>query len=150
MTKTTVLIINGPNLNLLGEREPEIYGTGSLSDLEAALTHFARERDAHLIFFQSNHEGEVIDTLQRYRQEVAGVIINPGGLSHYSISLRDAIASVKAPVIEVHISNIYSREPFRRRSVISDIVLGQVCGLGRDGYIFALDALLKLIQRSTS
>lgn len=133
-----VLVINGPNLNLLGKREPEVYGTSTLEQLNARLTEFARELKFDLDFFQSNSEGELIDFIHREAAGAVGIIINPGALTHYSYSLRDAIAAVRVETVEVHLSNIYSREEFRRHSVIAPAVRGQITGFGFYGYAMAL------------
>jgi len=134
-----ILVINGPNLNLLGKRRRDIYGDITLDDIERALKEKGDELGVELVFFQSNHEGEIIDFLQR--EEADGIIINPGALTHYGYSLRDALEDKGVPVIEVHISNIYAREEFRSRSVIAPIAKGQITGLGLKGYILALEAL---------
>jgi len=134
-----ILVINGPNLNLLGKRRRDIYGDITLEDIERALKERGDELGVELVFFQSNHEGEIIDFLQR--EEADGIIINPGALTHYGYSLRDALEDKGVPVIEVHISNIYAREEFRSRSVIAPIAKGQITGLGLKGYILALEAL---------
>jgi 3-dehydroquinate dehydratase-2 len=137
-----VLVLHGPNLNLLGEREPELYGRTTLAEIDARLAEFARERGAELAAFQSNHEGALIDRIHAERGRCTGIIVNPGGLTHTSVSLRDALAASGAPVIEVHLSNIHARESFRRRSFIAAIARGQICGLGALGYELALRALL--------
>lgn len=138
-----ILLLNGPNLNLLGTREPEIYGSQSLADIVTALQGRARSQQVDLIHFQSNHEGELIDRVHAARSEgCVGLIINPGGLTHSSVSLRDAISSVDLPCIEVHLSNIHAREEFRHKSYIAAVAVGQICGLGPKGYEFALDALI--------
>ncbi len=134
-----ILVVNGPNLNLLGKRRRDIYGDITLEDIERALKERGDELGVELVFFQSNHEGEIIDFLQR--EEADGIIINPGALTHYGYSLRDALEDKGVPVIEVHISNIYAREEFRSRSVIAPIAKGQITGLGLKGYILALEAL---------
>ncbi|PLS15292.1 type II 3-dehydroquinate dehydratase [Bacillus sp. M6-12] len=141
------LLINGPNLNRLGKREPEHYGTATLADLEAELAETARASGAELDCFQSNHEGSLIDELHRGADEgIDGAILNAGAYTHYSYALRDAIASVNYPVIEVHISNIHARESFREISVIAPVAKGQIAGLGFDGYHLALTALIKMVK----
>lgn len=137
----TILVINGPNLNLLGSRETEIYGHDTLEEIELAISAAAKERKIIVEFFQSNSEGDIIDQIQKRYESIAGLIINPGALTHYSVALRDTLLAVKLPVIEVHLSNIYAREEFRAKSVISDIVIGQISGLGKSGYLYALDSL---------
>ncbi len=138
-----ILLINGPNLNTLGQREPEIYGRLTLADIEARVAERAKALGAELRTFQSNHEGAIIDYLQQEAPEADGIIINGGAFTHYSLALRDALASAGTPAIEVHISNIYSRERFRRRSVTADVCRGMVTGLGWFGYIAALEALVE-------
>jgi 3-dehydroquinate dehydratase-2 len=133
-----ILLINGPNLNLLGTREPEIYGATTLDQLVARLTKHASDGGVELISFQSNHEGEIIDRIQLEAPNCMGVIINPGAFTHYSYAIRDAVASVDTPTIEVHISNVYAREPFRHKSVIAPVCVGQISGLGIGGYSAAL------------
>jgi 3-dehydroquinate dehydratase-2 len=136
-----VLIINGPNLNRLGMREPEVYGNETLDALNARLAARAQELGLTIEFFQSNHEGELIDRIHAAADTASGIIINPGGLTHTSVSLRDAIASIKVPVIEVHISNIFAREPFRQQSVVSGACIAVISGLGTQGYFVALEYL---------
>lgn len=139
-----LLLINGPNLNLLGTREPEVYGSTTLADVEQAATAQASAAGALLASFQSNHEGALIDRIHQARTEgVDAIIINPGGLTHTSVSLRDALAGVAIPFVEVHISNIHRRETFRHHSYLSDIAVGVICGLGVEGYRTAIDFALK-------
>jgi 3-dehydroquinate dehydratase-2 len=139
---STILLLHGPNLNMLGTRQPEIYGATTLAEINAAVAERAAAGGVAVLAFQSNHEGALIDFIQERAQEAAGVIINPGALTHYGLSLRDALASVRAPIIEVHLSNVYAREAFRHTSVIAPIATGQIAGLGWRGYVLALDWLL--------
>lgn len=139
-----ILIIHGPNLNLLGEREPEIYGKQTLDEINKVILDYAGNHGMECKFFQSNHEGALIDTIQENRNWMNGLIINPGGYTHTSIALRDAVSALSCPKVEVHLSNIHSREKFRRRSYISPVVNGVICGCGSHGYILALDALSNL------
>lgn len=139
-----LLLLNGPNLNLLGTREPEVYGKTTLADIEAAAVAQASDAGATLTCFQSNHEGALIDRIHAARGEgVDAIVINPGGLTHTSVALRDALAGVAIPFVEVHISNIYQRESFRHHSFLSAIAQGTICGLGVEGYRFAIDFALK-------
>lgn len=143
MTETvaTLLVINGPNLNMLGTRQPEIYGTRTLDDMMSHLSALAARGTPalELIHVQSNHEGVLLDAIHDQGRASAGIIINAGALTHYSIALRDALAAIDKPAIEVHISNIHAREEFRHRSVIAPVVVGQIAGLGEDGYRLALE-----------
>lgn len=139
-----ILLLNGPNLNLLGTREPEVYGSTSLGDIERAAAAQASAAGAKLKAFQSNHEGALIDRIHAARQEgVDAIVINPAGLTHTSVALRDALAGVAIPFIEVHISNIHQREAFRHHSYLSGIATGVICGLGAEGYRLAVDYALK-------
>ncbi len=141
-----VLVVHGPNLNLLGTREPEIYGTTTLEDIDDDLSAVAVKADCEVECCQSNHEGVLIDRIQEAGAWADGIIINPGGLTHSSVSLRDALAACELPVIEVHISNIFAREAFRHTSLISGIALGIISGLGTGGYRLALEALLEHLR----
>ena len=140
------LLINGPNLNTLGKRQPHIYGTLTLKEIEARVAERAAERGVEIQCFQSNHEGALIDFIQAEAAEAQGIIVNPGALTHYGLSLRDALEGSGLPFIEVHLSDIHSREPFRRHSVMVDIAAGQISGQGWEGYLRALDALAALVR----
>lgn len=137
-----ILVINGANLNMLGVREPEIYGRETLGDINAYIKEYADKRGVQTEFFQSNHEGDIIDKIHSAHKNFDGAIINPGAYTHYSYAIADAISSVSVPFVEVHISNIYKRESFRHTSVIAPSCLGQISGLGKKGYICALDTLI--------
>lgn len=137
-----ILVMNGPNLNLLGTREPEIYGTVTLADIYERLRRRANEADLEIEFMQSNHEGALVDAIQRARRTADYIILNAGAFTHYSIAIRDAIAAVNVPVIEVHLSNIHRREEFRRTSVIAPVVLGQIAGFGAESYMAALEVII--------
>ena len=141
-----LLLINGPNLNILGQRQPEVYGSLTLDEIQRRVTERARDLGVEVRCFQANEEGAIIDYLQEEARGAQGIVINPGALTHYGLSLRDALEATSLPVIEVHISNIYGREEFRRHSVIADIAVGQISGLGWRGYLAALEALVGLLR----
>jgi 3-dehydroquinate dehydratase-2 len=141
-----ILLIHGPNLNMLGRRQPEIYGHTTLAQIDAAVQERAAAAGATLLAFQSNHEGALIDFIQGEGWDAGGIIINPGALTHYGLSLRDALAALQAPIVEVHLSNVYKREAFRHTSVIAPIAAGQIAGLGWKGYLLALEWLLGEIK----
>ena len=140
-----ILVLNGPNLNLLGKREPEIYGAATLADINEVLRERAAKSGAAIEFFQSNHEGALVDAVQNAEGSADFILLNAAAFTHYSIALRDAIAAVSVPVIEIHLSNIHRREEFRHTSVIAPVVMGQVAGFGAESYLGALEiALMKL------
>ncbi len=141
-----ILVLHGPNLNLLGEREPEVYGRTTLAEIDTRLREIAAEHGVSLESFQSNHEGALVDRIQAARGAYQGIVINPGGFTHTSVALRDALVASGLPVVEVHLSNIHAREPFRRTSLVSDIALGQITGLGPIGYELDLLALLDRLK----
>lgn len=146
MPPMRILLVNGPNLNTLGSREPDIYGTTTLAEIVGAVTSRAAALGADVRAFQANGEGEIIDWLQREQGGAAGLVINAGALTHYGIALRDAVAACDLPVVEVHISNIWRRERFRHRSLLSPIVTGAIVGLGAQGYVLAVEALVQIIR----
>ena len=141
-----VLVLNGPNLNLLGTREPDVYGSETLADIDADIQKIGRENGVEVTCFQSNHEGQLIDKIHQAATDgIDGIIVNPGGLTHTSVSLRDAIAAVTTPVVEVHLSNIHAREAFRQHSFITPVAVGQISGFGAAGYKLALQGLLTVL-----
>lgn len=146
--KTRVLVLHGPNLNMTGFREPDVYGKKPLEDIDADIKTAAERLGIDVRNLQSNSEGTLIDTIQEHRNWADGVVINPGGLTHYSIALRDALVSVRLPIVEVHLSNVHAREEFRRTSVIAPIALGQVVGFGGYGYVLALEAIEHMLKET--
>jgi 3-dehydroquinate dehydratase-2 len=141
-----ILVLHGPNLNLLGRREPEKYGTTTLLEIEAGLLEIAKNAGVSLLFFQSNHEGALIDRLHAEFGQISGVLINPGGLTHTSVALRDALLALSIPFVEVHLSNIYAREPFRHHSYLSDVAVGVISGFGAQSYELGLAGLLRRLS----
>ncbi|MGH2759385.1 MAG: type II 3-dehydroquinate dehydratase [Actinomycetota bacterium] len=140
------LVVHGPNLNLLGSREPEVYGTTTLDEIDSSLAKAAADDGHDIETFQSNHEGELIDKLQQAGDEADGVLLNPGGFTHTSVALRDAVQALAVPVIEVHLSNIYAREEFRQHSVLSGACVGVISGFGARSYLLGLEALIGLTE----
>ena len=141
-----ILVIHGPNLNLLGSREPDIYGNTTLEEINGDLSSAAKEWGAEVEFFQSNYEGALVDRIQEAQSWADGILINPGGLTHTSVTLRDALVATELPIVEVHLSNIFAREEFRRNSFVSPIVLGVISGFGPMGYGLGLNALLEHLE----
>jgi len=146
MTKK-ILVIHGPNLNMLGKREPKQYGPSTLEEINTDLKNHGQEIGLEVNFFQSNHEGAIVEKIQDSRDAYAGLIINPAAYTHSSVAIRDAILLLDMPVIEIHLSNIYKRESFRHHSLLSDVVTGQITGFGMQGYIMALDAIMNPINK---
>ena len=144
--RPAILVVNGPNLNLLGEREPGIYGQQTLEEINNDLQKYAHSRGINIDFFQSNHEGELVDQIQQSRGKYEILIVNAGALSHYSIALLDALKMIDVPIIEVHLSNIYRREEFRHQSLISTVAIGGIFGLGAHGYFLAVEAAIEIIS----
>jgi len=140
-----ILVLNGPNLNLLGSREKNIYGEQSLEDIAKRMMQEAEMLGIDIDFIQSNHEGQLIDKIHEAKGKYSAIIINPGAYTHYSIAIRDAISAVQIPTIEIHLSNIYTREEFRQKSVIAPVCLGQICGFGGSSYIVALNAIKNIL-----
>ena len=143
-----ILLINGPNLNLLGTREPEIYGNQTLSDIQKDLTKVAQQNGINLEFFQSNHEGKIVDKIQDSVSNIQGILINAGAFTHTSISIRDALVGSKIPFVELHISNIFSREEFRKESFLTDKAIGIISGFGISSYSLALEGIIKYLKNN--
>lgn len=141
-----IAVLNGPNLNLLGQREPELYGRTSLADIEALVREAAAPLGAQIEWFQTNHEGEMVEAVQRLRGRADGALINAAALTHSSLALRDALLAVRVPFVELHLSNIFAREPERRQSLIADLALGLVAGFGAQSYLLALQALVTRLR----
>ena len=142
-----ILVLHGPNLNLLGTREPEIYGSTTLDDINEMIAERAAEAGIETAFYQSNHEGDLVDAIQQANHKFDFIIFNAAAFTHYSIAIRDAIAAIDVPVIEVHISNIHQREEFRHTSVLAPVAMGQICGLGVESYLAALEAIIYKLNR---
>jgi 3-dehydroquinate dehydratase-2 len=142
-----ILVVDGPNLNVLGEREPTVYGNQTLADIRELVSGAARREGAEVSFFQSNHEGEIVERLQKARTDADGIVINPAGYTHTSVSIRDALLFACVPAVEVHLSNPAKREEFRKVSLVEDVVLGRICGIGGYGYVLALQALLHHLRQ---
>lgn len=147
MSEVKILVLHGPNLNLLGQREPDIYGSKTLGEIDRALEDRGKKLEIAIECFQSNHEGELIDRIQAAAKKFDGILINPAAFSHYSYALRDALSASGLPLIEVHLSNVFAREPFRHHSVITPVAKGMICGLGPDSYLLGLEALVNLLKK---
>ena len=145
--KHKIIVINGPNLNLLGEREKDKYGSVTIEDVENDCQQFAKKNNLDIDFFQSNIEGEIVDVIQKSRSGKNGMIINAGGYTHTSVAIHDALKILKIPIVELHITNIYNREDFRHKSLISKTATGIICGFGTSGYILALEAIKNIIEK---
>src|SRR5512141_2132385 len=141
-----IAVLYDPSLNLLGRREPEVYGRATLADIEAALRQAAADRGVEIDWFQSNHEGALIDAVQALPGRVDGALVNAGALTHTSLALRDAMLAVRLPFVEVHLSNIFAREPARRQTLLADLAVGLVCGFGAQSYLLGLDAILGVLS----
>jgi 3-dehydroquinate dehydratase II len=148
LSKRHVLVLHGPNLNLLGTRDPAVYGTTTLAEIDAELARRAKKRDAKVRCHQSNLEGELVDQIQAAREWADAIVINPGGYTHTSVAIRDAIEAVGLPAVEVHLSNIHAREPFRHGSITAAKCIGQICGFGAESYYLGLDAALAHVEAS--
>ena len=142
-----ILIIHGPNLNLLGKREPGVYGTVTIDEINKNLRQIAKKKGATLEIFQSNHEGEIVDKIGKAKNRFAALLINPAAYTHTSVAIRDAISATDIPTVEVHLSNIYSREDFRRTSLVAPVAKGQIAGFGIDSYMYGLEAAIKLTKK---
>ncbi|MCI7785067.1 MAG: type II 3-dehydroquinate dehydratase [Succinivibrio sp.] len=147
LAKYSILVVNGPNLNMLGVREPEIYGHETLKDLEKMLQNVADELDVKIEFYQSNHEGDIVDTIQQSYKKVDFILLNAGAYTHTSGAIRDALAGIDMPFYEIHISNVHKREEFRHHSFLSDVAVGVIVGFGLDGYEFALRGAVRYLDR---
>ncbi|MCI5577147.1 MAG: type II 3-dehydroquinate dehydratase [Succinivibrio sp.] len=147
LAKYSILVVNGPNLNMLGVREPEIYGHETLKDLEKMLQNVADELDVKIEFYQSNHEGDIVDTIQQSYKKVDFILLNAGAYTHTSVAIRDALAGIDMPFYEIHISNVHKREEFRHHSFLSDVAVGVIVGFGLDGYEFALRGAVRYLDR---
>ncbi len=147
MSKVKILALHGPNLNLLGQREPDVYGSMTLEEIDRALEDRGKKLGVSIDSYQSNHEGELVDRIQAAAIDFDGILINPAAFSHYSYALRDALSAAGLPVIEVHLSNVFARETFRHHSVITPVAEGMVCGLGPDSYLLGLEALVNILKK---
>ncbi len=144
-----ILVLHGPNLNLLGKREPGIYGRTTLEEINAQLLALAKELNVELKIVQSNHEGVIVDEIQQAARDCQGILINPAAYTHTSVAIRDALTAVNLPAVEIHLSNIHAREEFRRVSLTAPVVTAQICGLGADGYLWGLRALVRIVRQES-